>query len=171
MKPAHRLLTAALTLAVAAPAAAQNLETPAPSPRARVEQRVGVTDFKLEYSSPAVKKRKIWGDLVPYDKVWRLGANAATKLEVSRDFTFGDKSVKAGTYSVYAIPGKTTWTLVLNSSTTGNPTEPDAKTDVARITVKPMVLPAPRERMTFVFSDTTEDSTNLDLEWEKLRVR
>jgi hypothetical protein len=170
MKPLHAFVAAAVALA-AAPAAAQNLETPAPSPKARVEQRVGVTDFKLDYSSPSVKKRKIWGELVPYDKVWRMGANAATKLEVSRDFTFGDKPVKAGAYALYAIPGKTSWTLVLNSNPAGNATEPDAKTDVARITVKPTALPAPRERMTFVFSDTADDSTNLDLEWEKLRVR
>jgi hypothetical protein len=168
MKPT---LAAVLLALAASPAAAQNLETPAPSPKARVEQRVGLTDFKLDYSSPAVKKRKIWGDLVPYDKVWRMGANAPTRLEVSRDFTFGDKPVKAGAYSLYAIPGKASWTIVLNSNVEGNPNEPDTKADVARITVKPTALPAHRERMTFVFADTTDDATGLDLEWEKLRVR
>ena len=160
-----------VALATAAPAFAQGLELPAPSLKARVEQRVGLTDFKLDYSSPAVKGRKIWGDLVPHDKIWRTGANAATRLEVSKDFTFGDKTLKAGAYSLFTIPGKASWTVILNSNPTTSPQEPDAKTEVARISVKPAALPAVRERLTFIFSDSGDDGTNLDLEWEKLRVR
>jgi hypothetical protein len=81
-------------------------DLPQPSPLARVEQRVGVTNFALEYSSPGVKDRKIWGELVPYDELWRTGANAATKLEASRDFKFAGTPVPAGTYALYTIPGK-----------------------------------------------------------------
>jgi hypothetical protein len=165
------LAAACVALSASIAAAQQGLETPAPSPKARVEQRVGLTDFKLDYSSPGVKKRKIWGELVPYDKPWRMGANAATKLEASKDFTFGDKPMKAGAYAMYAIPGKTSWTIVLNSNFEGDATAPDAKTDVARISVKPTALPVARERMTFIFSDVTDDGANLDLEWEKTRVR
>src|ERR1041384_952631 len=84
------------------------IETPAPSPKARVEQRVGVTDVSIDYSSPGVKARKIWGDVVPYDKVWRAGANAPTKLTVSRDFTFGGTSVEAGRYAGDMAPRKPT---------------------------------------------------------------
>src|SRR4029453_7949566 len=145
---------------ISVPAAAQTLETPAPSPKARGGQRVGLTDFKPDYPSPGVKKRKIWGELVPYDKVWRVGANAPTRLEASRDFKFGDKQVKAGAYALYAIPGKATWTLALNSNVEGDSQNPDAKTDVARITVKPTALPAPVERMTFVFADTSDEGAN-----------
>ena len=84
------LSTPILLLGLAVPIRAQDApELPRPSPMARVEQRVGVTDFALQYSSPAVKSRKIWGGLVPYDELWRTGANAATKLKVSDDFTFG----------------------------------------------------------------------------------
>ncbi len=162
---------AAATLFLATTAVAQSLETPAPSPRAKVEQRVGLTDFSIEYSSPGVKGRKVWGELVPYDKLWRTGANAATKLTASRDFTIGDKAVKAGTYSLHTIPGKKTWTVVLNSNADANPGNYDEKLDVARVTVKPGALPIARERLTFVFSDTTDESTILDLEWEKVRVR
>jgi hypothetical protein len=118
-----------------------------------------------------VKGRKIWGELVPYDKLWRTGANAATRLEASKDFTFGDKAVKAGAYSLFTIPGKASWTVILNSNPEAPAQSPDEKLEVARITVKPVALPAPRERLTFIFSDTTDDATNLDLEWEKLRVR
>jgi hypothetical protein len=166
--------TVALLALAAVPslAAAQAaLETPAPSPRAKVEQRVGLTDFQVEYSSPAVKGRKVWGELVPLDKVWRTGANAATKLTASRDFTFGDKPVKAGTYSLHSIPGKTSWTVILNSNPNASPQAYDEKLDVARVNVRPVASPAHRERLTFIFSDTTDDATHLDLEWVKVRVR
>ena len=166
----HRLALLAL-VALPSVAHAQGLELPAPSPKARVDQRVGLTDFQLDYSSPGVKGRKIWGELVPFDKVWRTGANAATKLTVSRDFTFGDKAVKAGTYSLHTIPGKAAWTVILNSNPSANQGNYDEKLDVARVSVKPQAMPAVRERLIFLFSDTTDDATNLDLEWEKLRVR
>jgi Protein of unknown function (DUF2911) len=158
------LLVLPLALAQNAP------ELPVPSPLARVEQRVGVTDFAVEYSSPGVKRRKIWGGLVPYDELWRTGANAATKIEASRAFTFGGKAVPAGTYALYTIPGKKSWTVILNSNwKTGGTNGYEEKNDVARVTVKPQAA-AQRERMAFLFSDTTDDSTRLDLEWEKLRV-
>jgi hypothetical protein len=149
---------------------AQAPELPAPSPLARVEQRVGVTDFSVEYSSPGVKGRTIWGELVPYNELWRTGANAATKLEASTAFNFGGKNVAAGKYALYTIPGKDSWTVILNSKHDAGGTRGyDEKKDVARITVKPEAAP-PRERMTFIFSNTTDDATRLDLEWEKLRL-
>jgi len=153
-----------------APVLAQALEVPAPSVKARVEQRVGVTDFSVDYSSPAVRGRTIWGGLVPYDQLWRTGANASTKLTSSRDFSFGDTKVPAGTYALFTIPGASSWTVILNSNTTLNGTNGyDAKTDVARVTVKPQAA-GPRERLTFLFSDTTDDASRLDLEWEKVRI-
>src|ERR1700742_938108 len=89
-------------------------ELPQPSPHARVEQRVGLTDVSVDYSSPAVKGRKIWGELVAYDKPWRTGAKAATQLTVSCDFSLGGKPVPAGTYALYTVPGKATWQVALN---------------------------------------------------------
>src|SRR6185436_5327432 len=121
------------------------IETPAPSPKARVEQRVGVTDVSIDYSSPGVKGRKIWGEVVPYDKVWRAGANAPTKLTVSRDFTFGGTAVKAGSYSVFMTPGKKTWSVALNTDLTATQDSHDDKNDVARAAVTPAALPAVRE--------------------------
>src|SRR5262245_8935167 len=163
---------AALLVANAMTAFAQQSgpDLPQPSPKARVEQRVGLTDVAVDYSSPAVKARKIWGELVPYDRPWRTGANAATKLTVSKDFMFACKPVPAGSYALYTIPGKASWTVALNSSTDawGNDGF-DAKKDVLRVSVKPEAAAA-RERLTFIFSNTTENSTRLDMEWEKLRV-
>ena len=107
------LTTAALTLAFGASAvfAQSALETPAPSPKARAEQRVGITDFAIDYSSPGVKGRPIWGALVPYNQLWRTGANSATKLTASRDFSFGGKAVPAGSYSIFTIPTSSSWTM------------------------------------------------------------
>jgi len=145
-------------------------ELPQPSPKARVEQRVGLTDFVLDYSSPGVKGRKIWGDLVPLDQLWRTGANAPTTLKASRDFTFGGTAVPAGTYSVFTIPGKKIWTVILNTNLKVAATQGyEAKDDVARVSVKPESAPF-RERLAFEFADTTDDGTRLDLDWEKLRV-
>lgn len=171
------LLPAACIAAIALSAGARTAsaqsvpDLPVASPKARVEQQVGVTTFSLDYSSPAVNGRQIWGGLVPYGQVWRTGANASTKLHASREFTFGGQTVPAGSYSLFTIPEKAGWTVILNSDVDASSGSYDAKKDVARATVKPETLPASRERLAFIFSDTTDDRTHLDIEWEKLRVR
>jgi hypothetical protein len=113
-----RLAAAAVTLAaatfVAGPARAEQPDVPQKSPHARVEQQVGVTTFAIEYGSPAVRGRTIWGELVPWGQVWRTGANAATRLSASREFRFGDETVPAGTYALFTIPGQKSWTVILN---------------------------------------------------------
>ena len=163
----------ALTFAMLMPlsAAAQNgPELPAPSPKASAMQRVGLTDITVTYSSPARRKRKIFGKLVPYGKLWRTGANRATKIEFSRDVDFGGTKVAAGTYAIFSIPTKRGWTVILNSNTEqGGTGSYDEKLDVARYKTKAAFVTR-RERMTFMFSNTTEDSTRLDLEWDRLRV-
>lgn len=151
-------------------AAQPALELPQLSPKARVDQRVGVTDFSVEYSSPAAKGRKIWGDLVPYDKAWRAGANQSTKLTASRDFKLGTTPVKAGSYSVFMIPGEKSWTVILNADLNAGANH-DPKKDIARATVTPARLAEPRERLAYIFSETKDDQTALDLEWETVRVR
>ena len=108
------LMALAGTVAAVSPALAQTIEVPAPSAKAKVEQRVGITDFSVDYSSPAVRGRTIFGGLLPFDRLWRTGANASTKLTVSRDFTFGETMVPKGTYSVFSIPGASSWTFILN---------------------------------------------------------
>ena len=145
-------------------------DVPQPSPKARVEQHVGLTDFSVDYSSPAVRGRKIWGTLVPYDKVWRTGANAATKLTASRDFTVGDKTLPAGAYAIYTIPGKSAWVVTLNTAANASGAFAyDEKNDLVRLTIKPAHIDS-RERLAVLFADTTDDSTRLDIEWEQLRI-
>jgi len=166
--PAFSFMTLA-AVAAGADAYAQTIEVPALSPKAKVEQRVGIADFSVDYSSPGVKGRKIFGGLVPFDTIWRTGANASTKLIASRDFTFGDKAVPKGTYSVFTIPGASSWTVILNKKADASADAYDPKEDAARVTVTPQTIGA-RERMTFLFSETTDDATRLDLEWDTLRV-
>jgi len=151
-------------------ALAQQLELPRPSPLAKVSQAVGLTDVSVEYSSPAIKGRKVFGTLVPLGQLWRTGANSATKLTFSKDVTIDGKPVPAGSYALFSIPGKDTWTLILNKNPNqGGTGQYKQDLDLLRFTVKPEPA-GQRERLTFVFSDTTETSTRLDLEWEKLRV-
>ena len=147
------------------------LDLPRPSPNAKVSQFIGLTEISVEYSSPAVKGRKIWGDLVPYDKMWRTGANQATKITLGRDVTLGDKPVPAGTYALFTIPTKAAWTVILNKKAeqSGTGTDYQATLDLVRFQVHPRPAPM-RERMSFQFSDFTDDKGSLDLEWEKLRV-
>jgi hypothetical protein len=162
-------LVLSLVLTLAAPAAAQTIDLPRPSPLAKVSQVVGLTEVALEYSSPAVKGRKIWGGLVPYGKPWRTGANAATRISFSKEVTVAGKPVPAGTYSLHTLPGKEAWTVVINRNPTASVRDYKPDLDVVRAPVKARPAP-PRERLTFVFADTTEATTSLDLEWAGLRV-
>lgn len=160
------LLVSGSVLAQAAPT------MPHLSPEASLSQKVGLTDFSISWASPAVRGRTVYGELVPYGELWRAGANEATRLTVSHEFKVGEQTVPAGTYSVFAIPGKDEWTVILNSNTRLWGTRGyNQSEDAARITVKPTTLAEPRERLTYIFSNTTEYSTDLDLEWDTTRVR
>lgn len=160
-----------LMLSLASRDARADLELPRPSPFAKVSQDIGLTTVTVDYSSPGVKGRTIWGALVPYDKMWRTGANRATKIIFSRDVTFAGKAVPAGTYALFTIPTKGEWTVILNKRADQAGTGQDYKADedVLRAQIKPKSAPF-RERMTFLFNDATDEKASLDLEWEKLRL-
>jgi tetratricopeptide (TPR) repeat protein len=156
--------------AVAAPGLA-NLELPRESPVGRVSQQVGLTEIAVEYGSPAVGGRKIWGTLVPFDKLWSLGGYQAAKVRFSRDVTVADKPVAAGTYALFAIPGKTSWTLILNKNADqlGSAHDYRADQDAARIQVRPTASPF-REHLGFAIPDFSDDGATLELAWEKVKV-
>lgn len=163
-------LLPAAALLVCGSAEAQQLELPRPSPTAKVSQMVGLTEISVDYSSPAAKGRKVFGGLVPFGQLWRTGANAATKITFSKDVTIEDKPVPAGTYALFSIPTATGWTLILNKNPNQGGTEQYKQDlDLARFSVKAQAS-AMRERLTFLFSNTTDSTTSLDLEWEKVRV-
>lgn len=169
------VLRSALAVAAAAllatPALAQNLELPDLSPRAEVMQSAGITTITVNYASPGVKGRKIFGELVPMGKLWRTGANSATTLEVSTDVKIGGKDVPAGKYALFTIPNKDSWTIIINKNANqGGTRNYDQKLDQARFDVKPGKAPTKMERLTFLFSDTQDDSTALILLWDDVQV-
>jgi len=124
----------------------------------------------LAHSSPAVKGRTIWGELVPYDKLWRTGANTATKITFTKDVLAADKPIPAGTCALFSIPRKSTWTLILNKNAAqGGTAAYKQELDAVRFEVTPQAASS-RERLTFLFADFTNDAASLLLEWEMLRI-
>lgn len=162
-------VAALAALALATPALAQ-LDLPRPSPKATVSQQVGLTDVSIAYCRPGVKGREIWGGLVPYGEVWRTGANEATTITFSSDVTVQGNPVAAGTYGLFTLPGKDEWTVILNKGAKlWGAYDYKKDEDVLRFAVKPQAAPFV-ERMTFSFPNTTTDSTEVALNWEKLQV-
>src|SRR5216683_4474015 len=159
----------------AAPAARGQLQTPLPSPNATVAQTIGVTKVEVVYSRPHVKgptrkeERVIWGALVPYDQVWRTGANAVTKFTADTDIAVEGQKLAAGSYGLFTIPGKTEWTVIFNKQATGSPADYSADKDVLRVKVKPEATHM-HELFTAVFPQVTSNSAVLALAWEKLLV-
>jgi hypothetical protein len=169
MKRTSSALPLLAALALGGSARAQQLDLPRPSPFAKVSQVVGLTEIAVDYSSPGVKGRKIFGGLLPYGELWRTGANAATKITFSKDASVGGKAIAAGSYSLFTIPNKESWTVILNKNATASTREYKKEQDALRIEVRPQSVPA-RERLTFLFADFTDDKANLDIEWDTTRV-
>lgn len=147
------------------------LEFPAASPSCTLKQRAGITDFEIEYSRPSVKGRQIFGSLVPYGKVWRTGANGATKIKFNTPIKMNGKEIPAGTYALMTIPGENEWTVIINKGTEQwGAYKYDEAADVARFTTKPSVLDKQLDTFTIEFNDLRDDSANLNLAWDKVCV-
>ncbi|HKO54261.1 MAG TPA: DUF2911 domain-containing protein [Thermoanaerobaculia bacterium] len=161
------ILAALATLPIVA---AAQLRLPRPSPKQTITQAAGLTDITISYSRPGVKGRQIWGSLVPYGQVWRTGANEATTIQFSTDVTVGGKQLPAGTYSLHTIPGKDSWTIVLNSDANlwGSFGFDPAK-DLLRFEAKPQAAPF-TEWLTFDFTDVNPETATVVLRWEKIAV-
>jgi hypothetical protein len=157
--------------ALAAAQARGEMELPRHSPHATVLQRIGLTDVTVEYNSPAVRGRRIWGEVVPLGQIWRGGDSPASRITFSRDVMFAGREVPAGRYALLLVPGRDLWTLILNRNPnllhTDGAYRPEL--DVARITVVPVAAPS-RERLAFLFTDFDSDQARLEIEWAGLRV-
>jgi hypothetical protein len=164
------LIAAAAALLPVSTVRAQQLDLPRPSPKATVSQTVGLTDVTIAYCRPGVKGRVIWGGLVPYDQVWRTGANEATTITFADDVTIEGTTLPAGTYGLFTIPGKDEWTVIFNKGAKQwGAYEYKQTEDVLRIKAKPQ--PAPfHELMTFSFSAVSSESAQVALNWENLQV-
>jgi hypothetical protein len=163
-------LVALVSLFISAAAFAQERgnEEPRTSPNATVSQTVGTTDITITYGRPAVNDRTIFGDLVPFGEVWRTGANESTALVVSNNVTIEGNELDAGTYSLYTIPGKDKWTIIINSKLSWG-TQYDKSKDVLRFSVAPQETDF-IERMLFYFEDVTQESATVVLRWDSTKV-
>jgi tetratricopeptide (TPR) repeat protein len=166
------MVTRLTLLALLAPASlfAQGppLKLPEASPAATVSQRIGITDIGVRYHRPAVKGRTVWGDLVPYDQVWRAGANENTVLSVSTPVTMGGKVIPAGEYGLHVIPAQAEWTVILSTESTawGSFFYDQAK-DAVRFTVRPQPGEF-HEYLAYTFDGPSQDGVTLTLRWEKV---
>lgn len=151
---------------------AAQIRTPAPSPLATVAQAVGLTKVTVEYSRPSAKGRAIFGDLVPYDKVWRTGANKITVIKFDDAVTLNGRRIAAGSYGWYTIPGQYEWTIALNTDDKQwGAYEYDEKKDVLRLSVMPERLTVPEEHLTIEFDNFTPTGADVVLRWERTAVR
>ncbi|CAN5545654.1 DUF2911 domain-containing protein [soil metagenome] len=158
-------------LAPVSRSAEKEVEFPDASQHATVTQRIGLTDVSVDYSRPNVRDREIFGGLVSFDKVWRTGANAATRIKFSDAVKLGGKDVAAGEYAFFTIPGKDEWTVILSKNVkTWGAYDYKQDTDALRVMVKPSTLPAPVESFTIAFDDLKSDGATIVLKWDKTRV-
>jgi len=148
------------------------IQTPQPSPATKITQMVGLTEMTLEYSRPAMRGRTIFGDLVPYGKVWRTGANANSKITFSTDVTIDGTAVKKGTYAVYTVPNETSWDVMFyaDSNNWGTPQKWDDSKVVAKTTAQVSALPMDIESFTMNFDSLSDTSGVLGIYWENVYV-
>lgn len=152
--------------------AQSQIQTPQSSPSQKVEQKVGLTDVTITYSRPSMKGRAIFGNLVPFDKIWRTGANMNSVITFSNDVEIGGNTVKAGSYSIFTKPGVSTWDVYFYNDTSnwGLPAEWDAKNIVAQVNVPTVPLTIDTETFTLSLNSITNDSATLGIQWAKTYV-
>ena len=160
-------------LALATTMIQAQIQTPAASPGAKIEQKIGLTDVSVEYSRPSKKGRVVFGDVVPFDEIWRTGANSATKITFSEDVIFGGAEVKKGSYAMLSKPGVKTWSIMLyphNSTNWSSYTESDVQP--VTILTDAIMMPSGQDVESFMigFENLTSHGANLFLLWERTYV-
>ncbi|HEX6169867.1 MAG TPA: DUF2911 domain-containing protein [Chitinophagaceae bacterium] len=146
---------------------AQQLNTPQPSPTANIKQNFALSNIEISYSRPGVKGRKVFGDLVPYGKVWRTGANNATTITFGEEVTIGGKKVPAGKYGLLTIPGQSEWVFIISKQTNvTSPADYKQDQDVVRVTAKPTAMPFTIETFMISVDDIKSNSCSIGMGWE-----
>ena len=165
------LTSIALILGLTVSAGAQ-LQTPKASPVAKMEQRVGLTDIKIEYSRPGKNNRVVFGDVVPFNEVWRTGANENTKITTSDALIFGKDTLKAGTYAIFTKPTTDSWELIFYADATnwGTPEKWDETKVVLRAKAAVTAVPNVVETFTISLDNLENESAALTFTWDKTTV-
>lgn len=161
------LLAVVATLSVEA-----QLNTPAPSPASKMTQTVGLTEVTVDYSRPSMRGRTVFGDLVPYDKLWRTGANAYTTIAFNTDVTIAGTPVSAGTYAIFSKPGKENWEVFFYTDHVGSGTPRNWEEDkvAAKATVPVQTMEMPVETFTITIDELTNNGAHLGILWENTYV-
>lgn len=149
------------------------IQTPQPSPFSKIDQVIGLTEVSVEYSRPAMRGRTIFGDLVPYGKLWRTGANLRTKFTTSTDITVQGKELKKGSYGILSVPNADSWDIIFYTEAMGGgaPAELDESKVALRVAAKPENTGYDMENFTIAFGDLADGSTGMMyIMWEKTRV-
>src|SRR5579859_1265193 len=141
-----------------------------PSPPGTADCTINGKKVTIDYSRPYLKGRKLGTDLAPYGKVWRTGANEATTLTTAIALDIGGAKVPAGTYTLYTLPSEGTWKLIINKQTGQWGTEYHEEQDLARVDMKKQEIVVPVEQFTIALDQDSNDSADLNMEWEKTRV-
>jgi hypothetical protein len=139
------------------------------SPNAAVMQTIGTMPVTITYGRPGMRGRVIFGDLVPYDEVWRTGANESAVITFPKDVTIEGKSLKAGSYSLYTVPGEDNWTIVFNSKTSWG-TQYDKSEDALRVQTQSKSAETPMEQFMIYFQNVTDSSAEVVLQWDETKV-
>lgn len=166
------ILNLIVLIALSTNVQAQSLKTPAGSPLQTIKQTFALSDITVEYCRPSAKGRVVFGDVVPFGKIWRTGANGSTKITFGDDVTIEGKALKAGTYALYTLPNKDSWDIMFYNDTKlgGNVSEYKTENEVLRIKAMPKSTSDKTETFTIEFANITPTSVNIDLVWEKIRV-
>ena len=163
------LFSAALYLFFSAEA--QQLTTPQPSPTANIKQNFALSNIEISYSRPGVKGRKVFGDLVPFGKVWRTGANNATTITFGEEVMIGGTKVPAGKYGLLSIPDQNEWTIIISKATNiTSPADYKQDQDVVRVKAKPEKTPFTIETFMITVDDIKSNSCNIGMGWENTWV-
>jgi tetratricopeptide (TPR) repeat protein len=149
---------------------AQTIKTPQPSPTQTIKQDFGISSVELNYSRPGMKGRKIFGDLVPWGKVWRTGANSATRIKFTDDVTIGGQQLKAGEYAIYTVPNEKEWEIIINRGSADWGTNYKQADDIFRVKATPVKLDQSVETFTMQFANIKPNSAELQLMWDKTLV-
>ncbi|MDI9863680.1 DUF2911 domain-containing protein [Flectobacillus sp. DC10W] len=166
-----KILLALVAVASIMTAQAQGIKTPAPSPTQTIKQDFALSSIEVNYSRPNMKGRTVFGDLAPYGKLWRTGANAATKVTFGEDVTVGGVAVKAGTYVLYTVPNKDEWEVIFNKGLNNWGIDGYKKEeDVARFKVKPIALSSSVETFTIQLGNVTPATADIQVSWEKTQI-
>ncbi|NCX96725.1 MAG: DUF2911 domain-containing protein [Chitinophagia bacterium] len=166
-----KLLLFAFAIVISFTHSLGQLKLPALSPTCKVVQEFSTSSIELSYSRPSMRNRKVFGDLVPYNVLWRTGANAATKLKFGEDVEINGLKLKAGEYALYTIPGKESWEVVINTGITNWGTDGYSREhDVLRFKLKPTRTDEICQTFTLNFVNITYSTCQLELRWEKTRL-